>query len=97
MGEDQQKRLLHFLARRVKELFRENLLLRAFAQQLREMGYNDVDAIIEGCRQSAAYREKCEAYLHGLDELVPPIHEDIENQAFVELIQRLGLDRQESN
>jgi hypothetical protein len=97
MDENQQKRFLHFLVRQVKELYPENLLYRAFAERLRELGYQDVDTILEDARQSRANRAKCEAYLHGLDELIPPFHEDIENQAFVELIQRLGLDRQDPN
>jgi len=97
MDEDQQKRFLYFLVRRVKELYPQSLLYRAFAERLKELGYQDVDAILEEARQSPAYQAKCDAYFQGLDELVPPIHEDIENQAFVELIQRLGLDQQDPN
>jgi hypothetical protein len=88
MNEEGQKRLIRYLAKRVKELYRELLVHRGFVQLLKEIGYQDVDSILESARQSPAVQERYEAYFRGFDELIPPVDEDFEEQALRELLQR---------
>ena len=85
MNEEEQKRFIRYLAKRVKELQRELLVHQAFVQYLKLEGYRDVDEIIESARQSPEVQAKHEAYFRGFDELIPP-SVDLEEEALRELL-----------
>jgi hypothetical protein len=87
MNDEQQKRFIRYLAKRMKTLHRELLAHQAFAQYLKENGYQDVDAIIESARQSPEVQASHNAFFHGFDELIPPADEDILEQDLRELLQ----------
>jgi len=91
MNDEEQKQFIRYLAKRVKELYRELLAHQAFAQYLKLEGYRDVDEIIESARQSPEAQAKFEAYFRGFDELIPPAV-DLEEEALRELLQRWKQD-----
>jgi hypothetical protein len=85
MNDEEQKQFIRYLARRVKEIYRELLVHQGFAQYLKLEGYRDVDELIESARQSPEVQARCEAYFRGFDELIPPAV-DLEEQALQELL-----------
>ena len=73
--------IINALARLTKNQYRELLVHRAFAQYAKELGFLDVDEIIESARQSPEVRDRCEAYARALDAQIPPFDEELQEEA----------------
>jgi hypothetical protein len=93
MSENETRWLLHFLAEKSKSLYRENLAHRAFAQYLKDQGYQGVDEILNDARNSPEVESIASAFSQAIDAKMPSILEGDENQALVEWIQGSGLDQ----
>jgi len=91
-NEEEQRFLLRYLAKKVKELYRESLVFWAVSETLRE----DVPAfagIVADVRSSREIDVQAVLFEIATDAKIPPISEESLNREAVEVIQALGLDR----
>jgi len=90
--DEEQRLFVRYLAKQVKELYRDSLVLRAVSQYLRDEGVEGLDQIIEDARRSPELQENAIRFDRAVDEYLPPSDEANQDQALLKLIQRLGLD-----
>jgi hypothetical protein len=91
-SEEEQRFLLRYLAKKVKELYRESLVFQAVSETLRE----DVPAfaeIVADARSSHEIDVQSVLFEIAIDAKIPPISEESLNREAAEVIQALGLDR----
>lgn len=82
-----------YLARRVKELYRESLVFEAVADYLRTDGNPLFDNLVAEARKSQSVEVAAILFESAIDAKIPPILDESEDQALAELIQSLGLDQ----
>jgi hypothetical protein len=91
-AEQEQIYLLRYLAKKVKELYRESLVFQKVSDTLRE----DVPVfaeIVADTRKSHEIEVQVALFEIAIDAKIPPISEESLNREAVEMIQALGLDR----
>jgi|ERR1700722_11656065 hypothetical protein len=93
MTDREQRFLTRYLAKKAKSLYRENLALRMFVEKLKEMGYRDVDAILDSAKGSPEAGLAANAFDQAIDSKMPPSLEVDEDQVLVKWIQDSGLDK----
>lgn len=82
-----------YLARRVKELYRESLVFQQVADYLRTADNPLFDSLVADARKSKSVEVAAILFESAIDAKIPPTLEKSEDQALAELIQSLGLDR----
>lgn len=97
MTANEQELFAHYLAKKVKELYRENLVYQQVSEWLRTQGNTLFDSLVEDARKSKSVRVAAILFESVIDSTIPPFSEDAQDQALVELIQRLGLDQGKPN
>jgi len=91
-NEEEQRFLLHYLAKKVKELYRESLVFQKVSDTLRE----DVPAfadIVADARKLHEIEVSASLFELAIDAKIRPISEESLNREAVEMIQALGLDK----
>jgi hypothetical protein len=86
MDQDEQRSFILFLAKEMKLYCRELMAYQQFAQVLKDNGIQGVDELIEKARRSPELQARFEKQFEGFDELLPPSREEIEEQAWSELL-----------
>jgi hypothetical protein len=94
---NEQELFAHYLAKKVKELYRESLVFQAVSKYLRDNGVPAFDEIVEDCRKSLEIAAAVALFDGVIDSKIPPFSEESQDQALVELIQRCGLDQGKPN
>lgn len=86
MNEVEQKQFIRYLAKQLKNYYRELLAYRVFAQLVKDAGFQDVDKLLEAARNSRAVQHQFDKNFERFDELLPPADEELEEQALQELL-----------
>jgi ASC-1-like (ASCH) protein len=86
MDQDEQRSFILFLAKEMKLYCKELMAYQLFVEMLKENGMEGVDDLIERARSSPAVKARFEKQFEGFDELLPPSREELEEQAWQELL-----------
>ncbi|WP_158945818.1 hypothetical protein [Granulicella sp. S190] len=90
MTDQEQRWLTLYLAKKAKSLYRENLALRMLVEKLKEIGYRDVDEILDSAKGSPEAESAANAFDQAIDSRMPPFLEADEDQAFGKWLQDYG-------
>lgn len=86
MDEIEQRALFKFLVRKLKDCRRELTVHRAFAEELRERGYQDVDHILKMFRAEPMLDETLDLHFAWLERLVTESERDLRGKELLELL-----------
>ena len=97
MSDYEERMLLHFLAKKAKEWYREKLVFQAVSQGLRSEGNTLFDSLVEEVRKSKSVEVAAILFESAIDAKMPPSPEADLQMALEKYAQVLGLKKEKMN
>jgi hypothetical protein len=80
MDEKEQRAFIRFLYSELKNYSRELMAYQLFAETLKVNGVRGIDGMLQECRESATLKKRLDENFRSLEEIIPPIDADFQDQ-----------------
>ncbi len=88
MTNEEQRKFLRFVVKQLKACHHELTVYRAFAQVVKDRGFQDVEEVLDDGRHSEEIQKVTDAFFAGFDELLELPPEEDPRAALLKLLQR---------